>query len=144
VYLSLSKELAMQVLPSASALRVLLAWSEVVARQRRWVRITASEIPVLSEMDAVEIRGCVAELAEMGCCTPAAHGDLYYISRRGATLARATRELLSQGLELGELTPASLAPKLIRFPYIFRDTSARTALRAPLCPPQVEQVAAAL
>jgi hypothetical protein len=39
-----------------------------------------------------EIQRSLKELTENGCCTPAAYGDLHYITRRGATLARAVRE----------------------------------------------------
>jgi hypothetical protein len=111
----------MQVLPSARSLCLLLAWSEIVARQRRWVRLTPADRAGLTGFEAVEIRECLQELTERGCCTAAAYGDLHYITRRGATLARAIRELLEQGASLSDLTPAKLGPKLIRFPFVFRD-----------------------
>jgi hypothetical protein len=107
----------MPVLPSAASFQVLLACSEAVESKHRWVRLTENEVPGLVGLDAQEIQAAVSELSERGYCAPAAYGELIYITREGAKLAKAARELVSQGAKVTELTIDALAPALLRFPF---------------------------
>ena len=107
----------MPVLPSVSSFQVLLACSEAVEIKHRWVRLTAAEVPGLAGLEAEEIQEAVSELSDRGYCAPAAYGELIYITREGAKLAKVARDLLSQGMKLTELTIDTLAPALIRFPF---------------------------
>src|SRR5215207_5901581 len=102
----------MPVLPSAASFQVLLACSEAVESKHRWVRLTETEVPGLVGLDAQEIQAAVSELSERGYCAPAAYGELMYITREGAKLAKAARELVSQGAKITELTLDALAPAL--------------------------------
>src|SRR5215207_10040508 len=107
----------MPVLPSAASFQVLLACSEAVESKHRWVRLTETEVPGLVGLDAQEIQEAVSELTEHGYCAPAAYGELMYITREGAKLARIARDMLSKGAEVTELTLEALAPTLMRFPF---------------------------
>src|SRR5215217_3282415 len=107
----------MPVLPTAASFRVLLACSEAVESKHRWVHLTANEVPGLAGLTPGEIQEAVSELTVQGYCAPAAYGELMYITREGAKLARVARDLLSQGLEMAELTMDALAPVLMRFPF---------------------------
>jgi len=107
----------MPVLPTAASFRVLLACSEAVESKHRWVHLTPNEVPGLTGLTPGEIQEAVSELTRQGYCAPAAYGDLMYITREGAKLARVARDLLSQGLEVAELTMETLAPALVRFPF---------------------------
>jgi hypothetical protein len=107
----------MPVIPTAASFRVLLACSEAVESKHRWVHLTPSEVPGLTGLTPREIQEAVSELTERGYCAPAAYGELLYITREGAKLARVARDLLSQGLEVAELTMEALAPSLVRFPF---------------------------
>ena len=107
----------MPVLPTVASFRVLLACSEAVESKHRWVHLTDNEVPGLAGLTPREIQEAVSELTEQGYCAPAAYGELMYITREGAKLARVARELLGQGLEVAELTMEALAPALVRFPF---------------------------
>ena len=107
----------MPVLPTAASFRVLLACSEAVESKHRWVHLTAAEVPGLSGLTPTEIQDAVSELTEHGYCAPAAYGELMYITREGAKLARVARDLVSQGTSLADLTLEALAPTLVRFPF---------------------------
>ena len=107
----------MPVLPSAASFQVLLACSEAVQSKHRWVHLTAAEVPGLAGLDAREIQAAVSELSEHGYCAPAAYGELMYITREGAKLAKVARDMVSQGAEVAELTLDALAPTLKRFPF---------------------------
>ena len=107
----------MPVLPTLASFRVLLACSEAVESKHRWVHLTASEVPGLSGLTPSEIQEAISELTEHGYCAPAAYGELMYITREGAKLARVARDLVSQGASVSELTLETLAPALIRFPF---------------------------
>ena len=107
----------MPVLPSAASFQVLLACSEAVESKHRWVRLTETEVPGLAGLEAQDIQSAVSELSERGYCAPAAYGELMYITREGAKLAKVAREVMSQGVELAELTLDRLAPALVRFPF---------------------------
>ena len=109
----------MPVLPSAASFQVLLACSEAVESKHRWVHLTAAEVPGLSGLAAQEIQSAVSELSEQGYCAPAAYGELMYITREGAKLAKIARDLLSEGAEIADLTLDALAPTLARSP-VFR------------------------
>ena len=123
----------MPVLPTATSFRVLLACSAAVESRHRWVHLTAAEVPGLAGMTPVEIQDAVSELTGHGYCAPAAYGELMYITREGAKLARAARDLVSEGREVTELTLEELAPTLKRFPF-FRipDDFATHAQSAPV------------
>ena len=107
----------MPVLPSAASFQVLLACSEAVESKHRWVHLTAAEVPGLAGLESEEIQRAVSELSEHGYCAPAAYGELMYITREGAKLARVARDLVSQGTEIDDLTMDALAPTLMRFPF---------------------------
>ena len=107
----------MPVLPTAASFSVLLACSEAIESKHRWVHLTAAEVPGLEGLTPREIQEAVSELTEQGYCTPAAFGELMYITREGAKLARVARDLVSQGMEVTELTLEALAPTLMRFPF---------------------------
>jgi hypothetical protein len=107
----------MPVLPSVASFQVLLACSEAVESKHRWVHLTAAEVPGLAGLEAQEIQEAVSELSEQGYCAPAAYGELMYITREGAKLAKVARDMLSQGVGLAELTLDALAPVLGRFPF---------------------------
>jgi hypothetical protein len=107
----------MQVLPSTQSLRVLLAWSEAVESRGGWVKLDAIQIPALAGMSVDEIQACLSELNHFGYCTPAAHGDLVYLTREGSGLARAARTLVERGAELRDLTLEALGPSLRRLPF---------------------------
>ena len=107
----------MPVLPTAASFRVLLACSAAVESKHRWVHLTAAEVPGLAGMTPGEIQDAVSELTGYGYCAPAAYGELMYITRKGAKLARAARELVSDGMQMTELTLEALAPTLKRFPF---------------------------
>lgn len=107
----------MQVLPSTQSLRVLLAWSEAVESRGGWVKLDAAHVPTLTGMSQDEVEACVAELNRFGYCTPAAHGDLVYLTREGSGLARAARALVERGAELRDLTLEALGPSLRRIPF---------------------------
>ena len=107
----------MPVLPTAASFQVLLACSEAVESKHRWVHLTAAEVPGLAGLEAQEIQRAVSELSEHGYCAPAAYGELMYITREGAKLARVARDLVNQGAEITDLTLEALAPSLLRFPF---------------------------
>jgi hypothetical protein len=107
----------MPVLPTAASFQVLLACSEAVQSKHRWVHLTAAEVPGLAGMEAQEIQQAVSELSEHGYCAPAAYGELMYITREGAKLAKVARELVSQGASITDLTLDALTPALKRFPF---------------------------
>ena len=107
----------MPVLPSAASFQVLLACSEAVESKHRWVHLTEAEVPGLAGLEAHDIQQAVSELSEYGYCAPAAYGELMYITREGAKLAKIARDMVSQGVELTEITLDALAPMLMRFPF---------------------------
>lgn len=107
----------MPVLPSQRAFHVLVAWSQAVEPRRGWVKLTPSEVPGLEGLTQEEVEQSVSELNVGGYCTRAAHGDLVYISRQGAKLARIARDLLAEGHALSDLTLEMLAPRLAGLPY---------------------------
>lgn len=107
----------MPVLPTTASFRVLLACSEAVESKHRWVHLTPAEVPGLAGLTPVEIQSAVSELTEHGYCAPAAYGELMYITREGAKLARVARDRLTQGAALTDLTMETLAPTLVRFPF---------------------------
>jgi hypothetical protein len=107
----------MPVLPTAASFSVLLACSEAVESKHRWVHLTEAEVPGLAGLTPGEIQDAVSELTEHGYCAPAAYGELMYITREGAKLARVARDLVSQGTGVTELTLEALAPTLMRFPF---------------------------
>jgi hypothetical protein len=107
----------MPVLPSAASFRVLLACTEAVQSQHRWVNLTVAEVPGLEGLSPEEVQEAAAELTRQGYCAPVTYGERMYITREGAKLAKVARDLMSQGLQLAELTIETLAPALVRFPY---------------------------
>lgn len=119
----------MPVLPSAASFQVLLACSEAVESKHRWVHLTEAEVPGLAGLESEEIQRAVSELSEHGYCAPAAYGELMYITREGAKLARVARDLVSQGASITDLTLDALAPTLRRFPF-FRLPEDFTASRS--------------
>jgi hypothetical protein len=120
----------MPVLPTVASFRVLLACSEAVESKHRWVHLTPSEVPGLAGLTPGEIQEAVSELTQRGYCAPAAYGDLMYITREGAKLARAARDLLGEGRDVAELTLESLAPALVRFPFFRIPEELRTRSQA--------------
>ena len=112
-----SLETAMPVLPSQRAFHVLVAWSQAVESRRGWVKLTPSDVPGLGGLSQEEVDQAVSELNLRGYSIPAAHGDLVYISRQGAKLARIARDMISEGHALAELTLETLAPRLAGLPF---------------------------
>ena len=107
----------MPVLPSAASFQVLLACSEAVESKHRWVHLTEAEVPGLAGLEARQIQEAVSELSAHGYCAPAAYGELMYITREGAKLAKVARDMIGQGFDVAELTLDALAPTLMRFPF---------------------------
>lgn len=107
----------MQFLPSPESLRVLLEWSQAVEARGGWVKVDSVQVPALAGLTTDEIRGHVSELTSRGYCTPAAHGDLVYITAEGAKLARALKALVERGAGLDGLTPEALGPRDTRLPF---------------------------
>lgn len=130
-------EIVMPVLPSQQSFQVLLAWSHAVETRRGWVRLTPTEVPALAGMSCDEVQGCISELSSLGLCTRAAHGDLVYLSRQGARLARVVREMIAEGTALPDVTLELLAPRLAGIPFFrlpeplaFREASHRRSALA--------------
>ena len=119
----------MPVLPSAASFQVLLACSEAVESKHRWVHLTEAEVPGLAGLESEEIQTAVSELSEHGYCAPAAYGELIYITREGAKLAKIARDLVREGADVADLTLDALAPTLKRFPF-FRIPEEFTAARS--------------
>lgn len=107
----------MQFLPSAQSLRVLLEWSQALEAKRGWVKVDSSQVPGIADLTDEEIQTSVSELTSRGYCTPAAHGDLIYLTGEGAKLAAAVKILVERGAELSELTPEALGPGATRLPF---------------------------
>lgn len=120
----------MQVLPSTQSLRVLLAWSEAVESRGGWVKLDATHVTALAGMTEDEIHACVSELNRFGYCTPAAHGDLVYLTREGSGLARAARALVDRGAELRDVTLEALGPSLRRIPFFQLPSPLRVSMGA--------------
>lgn len=131
----------MQSLPDTKSFSLLLAWSRAVETRRGWVKLDAVHVPELAGMSEREIQACVSELTGYGFCTPAAHGELVYISAEGARLARAARELLGQGVKLEEITLEVIASRLPRSQF-FRLPHPLTARTAGSKPTPVPTLAA--
>lgn len=103
----------MATIPSVQSLRLLLSWSEAVEAKRGWVQLTPNQVPETAGMHPRELEQCVSELTARGYCTPAAHGDLIYLTREGAKMARTVRDLLAQDTE--GLGLETLVAKLFQF-----------------------------
>lgn len=116
----------MPVLPTIQSLEVLLAWSEAVEKKHGWVRLEPVEVPALGDVTPEALQASITELASLGLCVRAAHGELVYLTRDGAKLAKVTRHLRSQGAGLEELTPDTIARPLMRFPFGIADANGAT------------------
>ena len=128
----------MLVLPSQRAFHTLVAWSKAVETRRGWVKLTPCDVPDIAGLTPEEVEETISELNVAGYCTRAAHGDLVYITRQGAKLARIARDMMAEGHALSDLTMERLAPRLAGLPFFrlpepfsFREaitTGSRTAV----------------